>query len=188
MALVGLGTRTRVAIQRHVTHSKPSRIVRRDNAPSDGFLRVVALVMVRRSLRRWFAAHWPATVTRRRRVREPSGTAFRRGRIDIVASPAQHRPLRCGNVTAFHAGTANRQSQPLLPRSPQRVPLAERDMGITCRARRRRRTGCLGWSRQTVLSRQRALAVPGSLQESGVNLVSKRLMPGAQIMKGHHHE
>jgi NAD(P)-dependent dehydrogenase (short-subunit alcohol dehydrogenase family) len=33
-----------------------------------------------------------------------------------------------------------------------------------------------------------APAVPGSLQESGGNLVSKRLMPGTQITKGHHHE
>jgi hypothetical protein len=49
----------------------------------------------------------------------------------------------------------------------------------------------LGWSRQTVRSfaSTTPLAVPGSLHESGVNLVSTRLLRQVgRFTKGHHHE
>ena len=48
----------------------------------------------------------------------------------------------------------------------------------------------LGWSRQTVQSRQHDTAGSARfVEESGVNLVSKRLMRQlGQITKGHHHE
>ena len=143
MALVGLGTRTPVAIQRHVTHSKPSRIVRRDNAPLMALPEGGRPDHDSRSLRRWFA-HWPPRSLVAGGFVSPAVPPF-----VAVASTLSLLPPNTG----LYAAVMSQPFTPALPtdsrsrscrEDPQESAVSRADMDITCRTRWRRRTGCWG--------------------------------------------